>query len=133
MGKSSAQKAYEKAHQMVLKQDYDGAIKLLDKHKKDKDCQELLFRTLNLKNSVGDFKAVASASDSKSVTVHYGIFNNPNKRGVEKAIKKWGKKGYRLVARNEYRPGIIKKIATFFWARGRTELHLLRIKLLRYI
>lgn len=59
---------------------------------------------------------------SKTITVRYGLFDNPNKRGIQKAIEKWGGKGYQLVARNEIKAGCIAKWFTLGWARGKTEL-----------
>lgn len=65
---------------------------------------------------------MAKKVESKVVTVNYGLFDHPNKRGIEKAINKWGEKGYRLVSRSEEKPGCFTRWFTFFLARGRTEL-----------
>ena len=50
--------------------------------------------------------------ETKVVNVNYGIFDNPNKRGLEKAISKWGDKGYRLVSRQEHKPGCFARVLT---------------------
>lgn len=59
---------------------------------------------------------------TKTITVRYGLFDNPNKQGIEKTIGKWTDKGYRLAARNEVKAGCIAKWFTLGWARGKTEL-----------
>lgn len=66
------------------------------------------------------------APQSKIITVSYGIFNNPDQRGIEKAINKWSKKGYTLAHRQDDKPGCLTMLLTAGWARGRTQLTFVR-------
>ena len=43
----------------------------------------------------------------KVVRVNYGLFGNPNSRGIERAIKKWSRKGYELKQQNDHRAGLL--------------------------
>jgi len=61
--------------------------------------------------------------ESKIVRVGYGfVTNTPHRKSIEKAINKWGAKGYKLVSRQEDKPGCFTMAFTAFLARGVTEL-----------
>ena len=60
---------------------------------------------------------------TRIVNVRYSLlFNRPKRKGIEKACDKLGRKGYRLITRNEHPAGCFKLLFTVFLARGRTEL-----------
>lgn len=66
--------------------------------------------------------------DTKLVTVSYGLFHNPNKAGIARAIRHWGSKGYTLASRNERQVGCLTLVFTLWLARGKTELTFTRAK-----
>ena len=60
--------------------------------------------------------------ESKVVTIGYGIFNNANRKKIEKEINKRGKQGFKLISRQDKETGCLVTLFTMGWARGKTEL-----------
>lgn len=67
---------------------------------------------------------------SKSITIRYGIFNNPNNARIEKAINKWTEKGYVFQSRQDQDVSCLMLLFTLGWARGKTTLTFIRADML---
>lgn len=62
-------------------------------------------------------------SEIKRVNVKYSSFSNkPREKQIEKAVRKWTEKGYRLTDTTEDKPGCLQQIYSLGWARGTTRL-----------
>ncbi|MBN1200304.1 MAG: hypothetical protein JXJ20_00480 [Anaerolineae bacterium] len=59
---------------------------------------------------------------AKSVTISYGLMNNPNNAAIESAIQKWTNKGYTLQSRTDQDVGCLTQLFCLGWARGKTTL-----------
>lgn len=58
----------------------------------------------------------------KIITIGYGLFNNPNQHRIDKAIRKWESKGYKLTGMQNNEVGCFGMLMTLGWARGKTIL-----------